>query len=73
MQKGPSEIAAVQISRTEYITKCYQNMVDQIPQKRILRPRNQLESSDTCHQDYVVTWELQRRRRLLSIQALICF
>ena len=27
--------------------------------------------SDTCHQDYVVTW--QRRLRLLSIQALICF
>ena len=44
MQKGPSEIAAVQISRTEYITKCYHNMVDQIPQKRILRPWNQWES-----------------------------
>ena len=28
-------------------------------------------NSDTCHQDYVVTW--QRRLRLLSIQALICF
>ena len=28
MQKGPSEIAVVQISRTEYITKCYRNMVD---------------------------------------------
>ena len=27
--------------------------------------------NDTCHQDYMVTW--QRRRRLLSIQALICF
>ena len=27
--------------------------------------------SDTCHQDYVVTW--QRRRWLLSIQALVCF
>ena len=27
--------------------------------------------SDTCHQDYVVTW--QRRRRFLSFQALICF
>ena len=45
MQKGPSEIAVVQISRTEYITKCYHNMVDQIPQKRILRPRNQWESN----------------------------
>ena len=44
MQKGPSEIAVVQISQTEYITKCYRNMVDQIPQKRILRPRNQWES-----------------------------
>ena len=44
MQKGPSEIAVVQISRTEYIKKCYRNMVDQIPQKRILRPRNQWES-----------------------------
>ena len=43
MQKGPSE-TAVQISRTEYITKCYRNMVDQIPQKRILRPWNQWES-----------------------------
>ena len=29
----------VQISRTEYITKYYRNMVDQIPQKRILRPQ----------------------------------
>ena len=38
MQKGSSEIAVVQISRTEYITKSYRNMVDQIPQKRILRP-----------------------------------
>ena len=28
MQKGPSEVAVVQISRTEYITKCYRNMVD---------------------------------------------
>ena len=27
--------------------------------------------SDTCYQDYVVTWQL--RLRLLSIQALICF
>ena len=44
MQKRPNEIAVVQISRTEYITKCYRNMVDQIPQKRILRPRNQWES-----------------------------
>ena len=44
MQKGPCEIAVVQISRTEYITKCYHNMVDEIPQKRILRPRNQRES-----------------------------
>ena len=41
MQKEPSEIAVVQISRTEYITKCYRNMVDQIPQKRILRSWNQ--------------------------------
>ena len=30
MQKGPSEIAVVQISRTEYITKRYRNMVDQV-------------------------------------------
>ena len=44
MQKGPSEIAIVQISLTEYITKCYRNMVDQIPHKRILRPGNQWES-----------------------------
>ena len=44
MQKGPSEIAVVQISRTEYIAKCFRNMVDQIPQKRILRPWNQWES-----------------------------
>ena len=35
MQKGPSEIAAVQISRTEYIMKCDHNMV---PQKRISSP-----------------------------------
>ena len=33
MLKGPSEIAVVQ-----YITKCYRNMVDQIPQKRIYGP-----------------------------------
>ena len=44
MQKGPSEISVVQISRIEYSTKCYRNMVDQIPQKRILRLRNQWES-----------------------------
>ena len=44
MQKGPSEIAVVQISGTEYITKCYRNMVDQIPQKRILWHWNQWES-----------------------------
>ena len=44
MQKGPSEIAVVQISRTEYIMKCYRGMVDQIPQKRILWPWNQWES-----------------------------
>ena len=44
MQEGPSEIAVVQISRTEYITKCYCTMVDQIPQKRMLWPWNQLES-----------------------------
>ena len=41
MQKEPSEIAVVQISRTQYIMKCYHNMVDQIPQKRILQPWNQ--------------------------------
>ena len=44
MQKGRSKIAVVQISGTEYITKCYRNMVDQIPQKRILGPWNQRES-----------------------------
>ena len=38
MQKGSSEIAVVQISRTEYITKCYRNTVDQIPQKRSYGP-----------------------------------
>ena len=32
MQEKPSEIAVVQISGTEYIMKCYHNMVDQIPQ-----------------------------------------
>ena len=190
MQKEPNKLSVVQISGTECITKCYRNMGDQIPQKRILRPgingnpivyigdltfeiraraavrhvimehtrelpleqklnfhqvgypikrytdlfkygfhmcrtrhfrsRGQCATeiqllntphdrrccrgrqammplwcssintlwfpqktvactfaagrggnSDTCHQDYVVTW--QRRRRLLSIQALICF
>ena len=35
-----SEIALVQITRTEYIMKCYQGMVARIPQKRILRPLN---------------------------------
>ena len=44
-QKGASEIAVVQISRTEYMSrKCYHNIVDQIPQKRIFRPWNQWES-----------------------------
>ena len=38
MQKGSSVIAVVQISRTEYITKCYRNTVDQIPQKRSYGP-----------------------------------
>ena len=38
MQMGPSEIAVVQISRTKYIMKCYDDMVDQIPSKRILWP-----------------------------------
>ena len=40
MQEEPSEIVVVQISRIEYIVKWYHNMVDQIPQKRILRPWN---------------------------------
>ena len=35
MQEEASEIAVVQISRTEYIMKCYHNMVDQILQIRI--------------------------------------
>ena len=39
----PSEIALVQITWTEYIMKCYQGMVDQITQTRILRPLNKLE------------------------------
>ena len=38
LQGEPSEIAVVQISRTEYIMKCYHDMVNQIKQKRILRP-----------------------------------
>ena len=41
MQEEPSEIAIAQISRTEYIMKRYHDMVDHIPQKRILRPWNQ--------------------------------
>ena len=53
MQKGPSEIAVVQFSRTEYITKCYRNMVDQIPQKCILRPRNQWESHCLHRQPHI--------------------
>ena len=38
MQMGPIEIAFVQISRTKYIMKCYRDMVDQIPPKRIYGP-----------------------------------
>ena len=39
MQIELSEIAVVQISRTEYyIMKCYSGMVDQIPLKRRLDP-----------------------------------
>ena len=41
---GPSEIAVVQISRSKYIMKCYHDMVDQIPPKRILWLWNQWES-----------------------------
>ena len=41
--QGPNEIAAAQISRTEYSTKCYRNMVYQITYQRILRPWNQWE------------------------------
>ena len=41
MHEKPSEIAVVQISQTEYIMKYYRGMVDQIPQKHILRPWNQ--------------------------------
>ena len=44
MQMGPSEIAVVQFSRTKYTMKCYHDMVDQIPPKRILWPWNQWES-----------------------------
>ena len=43
IQEESSETVEVRISRTEYIMKCYHNMVDQIPQKRILRPWNQWE------------------------------
>ena len=35
MQEEPSEMAVVQIIRTEYIMKCYRNMVDQTPRKGI--------------------------------------
>ena len=44
IHKEPSEIAVVQISRTVFIMKCYHDLVDQIPQKRMLRPSNQWES-----------------------------
>ena len=44
MHMEPSEIAAVQISRTEYIMKSYHDMVDRIPPKRILWPWNQCDS-----------------------------
>ena len=41
MQEEPSEMAVVQMSRTEEIMKFYHNMADQIPYKRILRSWNQ--------------------------------
>ena len=44
MEEDPSEIAVVQISQTEYIKKCYHDVLDQIPQKHILRHSNQWES-----------------------------
>ena len=44
MQMAPSEIAVVQIGQTEYIMKCYHNMVDQIPPKCSLWPWNLWES-----------------------------
>ena len=58
MQEGPSEIAVVQISRTEYIMKFYNGVIDQIPQKRILRPWNQRESH-CLHRD--LTFEIRER------------
>ena len=44
MEEEPSEIAVVHISRSEYIMKFYNDMVDQIPRKRILWPWNQRET-----------------------------
>ena len=41
---GNCQHHVVQISRTKYIMKCYHDMVDQIPPKRILWPWNQWES-----------------------------
>ena len=64
MQKGSSEIAVVQISRTEYITKCWRNMVDQIPQKRILRPWNQWESHCLHRQPHI--WNLHVHERCIT-------
>ena len=57
MQEAPSEIVVVKISRTEYIMEYYHNMVDKIPQKRILRPWNQRESHCLHRRPYI--WNLR--------------
>ena len=49
IEEEPSEIAVVEISRTEYIMKFYDDMVHQIPRKRILWRENPLFTSVTSH------------------------
>ena len=55
--EDPSEKAVVQISLTEYIMKCYHDMVEQTPQQRNVRPWNQWESH--CFGD--LTFEIRAR------------
>ena len=38
MEESPSWITSVQVSRTEYIMKCFHDMIDHISQKRIYDP-----------------------------------
>ena len=67
--KGPSEITVVQISPTDYVTKCYRKMVDQIPQKRILRP--EINGNPTVYIGDLTFESVSLREHILPYLSLI--